>query len=213
MIRRAPLPTRERIQFGWFTLLAAAIAGILVWLFWVLPVTRSVESAIPAELGTVLVQELSAQQTVGIWSTRQAATFGTARCTVAGPHGAAIALRASHDIGWDDTLWWMTAQPGFRPTHSFRAQDAGTYTVTCSDVLATYGGEYLLAQSTQGGRLLGVGRGGGASYPFGSVLAITAVGAPLLVIMLTPIMIVQTIRTRRRQDTRGHGGSPEAREV
>ncbi|WP_104089832.1 hypothetical protein [Arthrobacter sp. GMC3] len=199
MIRLAQLPSRERLQFGWFVAGASVVVAVLVWVLWVMPINRSIESASPSPLGAPIVHEARSGETIGIWATGASALLGTAECTVAGPHGEPTSVYSVRDLGWADTLWWYTARPGVEQIRWFTATSSGTYTVNCADSLDTYDGEYLLADSAGGGGSLGLGRGGGVTFSIAAALAVAAVGSPLLAVMLIPIMVIQTVRVRRRR--------------
>lgn len=201
MIRLAPLPSRERVEFGWFVAGGSVVVAALVWLLWVLPINHSIESATPTEIGAPIAHEAKDGAAIGIWSTGASALLGSMQCTVTGPLGDQATVRTVPVLGWDDTLWWVTARSGFKQTHWFTASGTGTHTVDCIDSLGSYGGEYLLADSTNAGGLLGMGRSGGVTFPLSSALAVAAVGAPLLAVLLTPIMAIQTVRLRRRRNS------------
>lgn len=199
VIGRAPLPSRERLQFGWAIAGLGAVAAVLVWTLWVIPVNRSIADAAPAGFGVPVTVHLEAGDTVGIWAKGASPALGTAECSATGPAGRVPAKAQHGALDWDDTLWWATARPGFSQIRAFSATAPGAYTVNCSDSLGSYGGEYLLADSADKGFLIGLERTGGADYHASSMLAFAAVGAPLLVLLLVPVMAIQTLRVRRTE--------------
>ncbi|WP_026555637.1 hypothetical protein [Arthrobacter sp. 35W] len=209
---KPPLPSRERLQFGWSVAGLSIVLSVLVWTLWVIPVNRSIEAAAPVTVGEPVVQELDAGETIGIWASGISASLGTVECAAIGPDGQVPTISQRRDLDWDDTLWWVTARPGFKQVRWFTATLSGSHTITCVDSLGTYGGEYLLADSANGEAVIGVGSSGGVKYPASSMLAFAAVGAPLLAVLLVPIMAVQTIRSRRSRVAgrrpASDGGSP-----
>lgn len=195
-MRRAPMPTRQRLEFGWAIAGASVLAAVLIWALWVLPISRSIESATPAAIGSSVVYEVEKGKTAGIWTSGRSSWLGTVSCTVEGPDGGSPGVLNVRGLSWEDTLWWMTRRSGFEQTRWFTATSSGNHTITCRDSLDTYEGEYLLAKSAAGSGDLGLGRSGGVRYAKSEILAMSAVFTPLLAIMLIPIMTIQTLRVR-----------------
>lgn len=192
-----PVPTRDRIRFGWAVAIVCAVIGALIWALWVGPVNRSIAAAQPAEVGTTLSLDLAENQTVGIWANGISSALGTMDCEIAGPNGSAPAMVTVHGLGWEDTLWWITARSGFEQYARFTASEAGAHTVTCADSLDTYDGSFLLADDTGTNSSIGLGRLGAADFPAVEVLAFSVIVCPLVAVLLIPIMTVQTLRLRR----------------
>ena len=184
---------------GWWAVGASAVITVLVWALWVLPVNRSIAAAEPAEIGGPLTTQLAEGATAGIWATGRSALLGTASCSVTGPDGREVPVQSTRDLGWEDTLWWVTARPGFVEIRWFSAAESGEHTVSCVDALGTVEGRYLVADSASGADSVGLGRFGGARYPVSSMLALGAVAGPLLAVLLVPVLGIQTLRVRRAE--------------
>lgn len=205
------MPNRQRLEFGWAVAGASALATVLIWVSWVLPISRSIESATPAPIGSSVVYDVEKGKTVGIWTSGQSSWLGTVSCAVEGPDGGKPRVLTVRGLSWEDTLWWITPRSGFEQTRWFTAISSGNHTVTCRDSLDTYEGEYLLAKSAAGSGQLGLGRSGGASYAKSEILAMSAVFAPLLAILLIPIMTIQTLRVCRSRRKIGNSWSGPGR--
>lgn len=193
------LPTRQRLRIGWIAAGIFAIITILIWALWVLPVNRSVAAASPVEIGETVSVDLDEGEQAGIWGTGRSVLLGSASCTVTAPNGDDVPLAVTRDLGWDDTLWWMTARPGYAEFRWFTAPASGVYEVACLDALETYDGTFLVADSASGSGTVGLGRSGGNRYEVSSMLAIGAVVCPLTAVLLVPVLGLQTIRVRRSE--------------
>lgn len=194
---RDRLADRDAVAFGFAAL--CAVAGLLIWMLWVLPIADSVRESEAAPLDRQLTVELDAGERVGIWGAGISAMLGTMQCSVIAPDGTELALRGGPSLDWDDTLWWMTPKRGFEQADQFTAVDAGTHTVTCSDSLDTYDGEFLVAGDTFGSGSIGLGRNGGSDFAVGSILAISAVLCPLIIILLPGVILIRRLVTRGRR--------------
>lgn len=194
-----PIPSKERRWLGWVACVLSAALGLGLWLFWVLPVHASVAQAEPGPSGASVSVRLEEGQWVGIWASGPAATLGTLECAVRLAGGGEVAVERVRDLSWNDTLWWVTPRAGFESYAGFSAGAAGDYSVSCSDSIGSYEATYLLAKDPQAPGWIGLGRGGSADYRSSSVLAYGAVVAPLLAVLLLPIMGVQSLRARRQR--------------
>ena len=178
-----------RHQMLWWLVGCCIIGSVLIWMLWVLPIARSVSNAEPTPLG----QEVAVDEgTYGVWMSGRAAMLGVTGCASDGE------LTEGPSLDWEDTLWWMTPREGFSQV---RRVSGGTH-LHCESTLDSYEGEYLIARDVFGSRQVWIGRMGERS---GTVLAVGAVGLPLLSIFLTPILIVQSLR--RLRDQREHSAS------
>lgn len=204
---RNRLADRDAVAF-WFSGFCA-LAGVLIWTLWVLPVAASVGEADAVPLGRSVQVELPAGDRLGIWGSGISAAFGTMTCTVTDPSGGVLPLRPGPSLSWDDTLWWMTPQRGFEQTRQFTTVDEGVHAVTCSDALDTYGGEFLVAGDAFGSGSIGLGRSGSSDFAVGTLLAFGAVVCPLIVLMLPGVILIRRLITRRRRtrDARAANGS------
>lgn len=176
----------------------ALLAGVLIWLLWVLPITRSVGEAAPSAIGEPIVSELSAGQRVGIWGSGRSAAFGTVECTVSDARGDLLALRGAPALTWDDTLWWASPRPGFEQLSQFTATAAGLYTIDCVDSLGYYEGQFLVAGDTFGAGSIGLGRTGSNDFAVGSALAFSAVVLPLFAVLVPLIVALRRWPDRQR---------------
>lgn len=194
---RSHLADRDAVAFAFSGL--CAVAAVLIWTLWVLPVAASVDRADPSPLGRDVEVELEEGARGGVWSSGISAMLGTIECTVAGPDGVELALRAAPSLNWDDTLWWMTPKRGFAQSAQFTTTTAGVHTVTCSDGLDTYDGEFLVAGDTFGSGSIGLGRNGGSDFAIGTLLAFGAVFCPPLAVLLPVVIVIRRLVTRRRR--------------
>jgi hypothetical protein len=190
--------------------------GVLIWTLWVIPVAASVAAAQSVPLEHAEEIELDAGERVGIWGSGISAMLGTLECSVSGPGGTELSQRGGPSLSWDDTLWWMTPKRGFEQQTQFTAADEGVHTVTCSDSLATYDGEFLVAGDAFGSGSIGLGRTGGSDFAVGTALAFGAVFC-LPVAMLLPVVILIRRRVTRGRRARHAGragpSSSESREA
>lgn len=185
--------------------LLAAVAGVLIWMLWVLPVASSVERAHPVPLGRTLSVDLDAGEGAGVWASGISAALGTMRCGVAGPDDTRVQLVSAPSLNWDDTLWWMTPRTGFEQVLRFTASESGAHRVHCEDSLETYDGAFLLADDSFGEGAVGLGRGSG--FAPGTVLAFCAVVLPLFAVLLPIVIGLRLLLTRRRApDARSFAG-------
>ncbi len=194
-----PIPSKERRWLGWLACALSAALGLGLWVFWVLPVRASVADATPGPSGTSVSVRLEEGQRVGIWASGRAAMLGTLECTVRSAGGEEPAVQRVRDLSWNDTLWWVTPRAGFESYAGFGAGATGEYAVSCDDSIGGYEASYLLAKDPQAPGWIGLGRGGSADFRSSSVLAYGAVVAPLLAVLLLPIMGVQSLRARHRR--------------
>lgn len=190
MIWSAPMPNRQRLKFGWAAAVASALTTVLIWALWVLPISRSIES-----IGSSVVYDVEKGKKVGIWTSGHSSRLGTVSCTVEGPDGGNPSVLNVRSLSWEDTLWWKAPRQGFEQTRWFTATSSVSHSVMCRDSLDTYDGEYLLAKSATVGGQLGVKRIG-VTFAKSEILAMSAVFAPQLLILLIPIMTIQTLRVR-----------------
>lgn len=204
---RDRLADRDAAAF-WFSALCAC-AGALIWALWVLPVAASVAEAEPLPLGRTAEIDLDAGERVGVWGGGISAMLGTMQCAVIGPDDAELAQRGGPSLSWDDTLWWMTPRHGFEQRTQITSVEAGTHTVTCTDALDTYDGEFLVAGDAFGSGSIGLGRNGGSDFAVGSLLALGAVFCPLIVVLLPGVIGIRRLVTRRRR-ARSGGDADEA---
>lgn len=198
--------TRDRIADRdaaalWFSALCAC-AGVLIWTLWVLPVASSVGDAEPLPLGQVAEVDLGEGERVGVWAGGRSAMLGTMQCTVVAPDGSELPQRRGPSLTWDDTLWWMTPRHGFEQRAQFTSIEAGVHTVTCTDALDTYDGEFLIAGDVFGSGSLGLGRNGGSDFAVGTLLAVGAVFCPMIVLLLPAVILIRRLVTRRRRTRR-----------
>ena len=197
------LAHRDAVAFAFSAF--CAIVGVLIWTLWVLPVAASVGEGEALPLGETSKIELSAGERVGVWGSGISAMLGTMRCTVEAPDGAELPQRGGPSLSWDDTLWWMTPKPGFEQSTQFTAGEAGVHTVTCTDSLDTYDGEFLLAGDAFGSGSIGLGRNGASDFAVGSLLAFGAVFCPLIVVLLPAVIVIRRLVARGRRSGRGSG--------
>lgn len=193
---RGRLADRDAVAFG-FSALCACI-GVLIWALWVLPVSASVGEADPVPLGRAVTVDLPAGERVGIWGSGVSAMLGTLECSVSDPSGDELAQRRGPSLSWDDTLWWMTPKRGFEQHTQFTSGDSGVHTVTCTDSLDTYDGEFLVAGDAFGGGSIGLGRTGGNDFAMGTLLAFGAVFCLPVAVLLPVVILVRRLVTRRR---------------
>lgn len=196
------LAHRDAVAFGFSAL--CAVAAVLIWTLWVLPIAASVRESDATPLDRSVAIELGAGERVGVWGAGISAMLGTMECAVIAPDGAELPQRGAPSLTWDDTLWWMTPQRGFEQRTQFTSVDAGTHTVTCRDSLDTYDGEFLVAGDTFGSGSIGLGRNGGSDFAVGTILAFGAVFCPLFVVLLPGVILVRRLVTRSRR-RRAHG--------
>lgn len=196
---RGRLADRDAVAFG-FSALCACI-GVLIWTLWVLPVAASVREADPVPLGRGETVELQRGERVGIWGSGVSAMLGTLECSVSDPDGSDLAQRKGPSLSWDDTLWWMTPKRGFEQHAQFTAAHEGAHSVTCTDSLDTYDGEFLVAGDAFGSGSIGLGRTGGNDFATGTMLAFGAVFC-LPVAVLLPVVILVRRWTTGRRDVR-----------
>lgn len=202
-----PIPSRDRRWLGWMACALSAALGLGLWLFWVLPIRASVADAAPVPSGTSVSLRLADGQRVGIWASGRAAILGTLDCSVRSGEGETPSVHRVRELNWNDTLWWVTPRHGFESYAGFTAGRAGDYVVSCADSIGAYEANVLLAKDPSAPGWLGLGRGGSADFRLSSVFAFSAVVAPLLAVLLLPIMAAQTLRARRV--ARG-GGRPSS---
>lgn len=178
--------------------LIGAIAGALIWVLWVLPISRSVADAEPAPIGSVVEVDLDSGQRIGIWGTGRAIWLGSVECDVRAPDGSEVPTHGGPSLRWDDTLWWMTPRDGFEQFAVVTAVDSGVHTVRCRDSVETYDGEFLTAGDTFGGGDIGLGRTGSNDVAIGTIFAFSAVVLPLFCVLLVIVIAVRRLRDRRR---------------
>ena len=186
-----------RLRSAMLAAVLGAIGGTLIWVLWVLPVVASVDRADPRPLGDAIVVELGVDERAGVWSQGVSASLGTLDCVVTGPDGASVAQRGAPALDWSSTLWWMTPKPGFVQTSQFTASAAGAYEVRCADSLDIYDGAFLIAGDSFGGGSIGLGRGGGADYPVGTMLSFGAVFLPPFAVAVSIIVLIRVAVSRR----------------
>ncbi|WP_435743718.1 hypothetical protein [Microbacterium sp. PMB16] len=170
---------------------------MLIWTLWVLPIAASVDAADSRPLGATFTVELEAGERVGVWSQGISASLGTTECTVTAPDDSRVAQRGAPALDWDDTLWWMTPKRGFAQMSQVTAATTGDHRIRCEDSLDTYDGAFLVAGDSFGGGSIGLGRGGGADYAVGTMLAFGAVFLPPFAVGVTIIVLVRTASARR----------------
>ena len=186
-----------RLRSAMLAAVLGAIGGTLIWVLWVLPIVASVDRADPRPLGDAIVVELGVDERAGVWSQGVSASLGTLDCVVTGPDGASVAQRGAPALDWSSTLWWMTPKPGFVQTSQFTASAAGAYEVRCADSLGIYDGAFLIAGDSFGGGSIGLGRGGGADYPVGTMLSFGAVFLPPFAVAVSIIVLIRVAVSRR----------------
>ena len=179
-------------------LVLCAVGGVLIWLLWVLPIVASVDRADPHPLSDTVAVELAASERAGVWAQGISANLGTVECSVTAPDGTRVAQHGAPALDWDDTLWWITPEPGFAQVSQFTSTEAGEYRVQCIDSLDTYEGAFLIAGDSFGGGSVGLGRGGGADYAVGTMLSFGAVFLPLFTVGLAIIVVIRAFASRRR---------------
>ncbi|MBO9626671.1 MAG: hypothetical protein J7484_09885 [Microbacterium sp.] len=195
----AALRQRDKDHVALGAAVLSAVAAVLIWTLWVLPIARSVGDAEPAVVGETLAVDLDAGA-VGIWGSGRTAAFGTLDCIVTAPDGARVPLSGPPSLTWEDVLWWTSPRPGFSQLSRFTAPSAGRYDVACVDSLDTYDGEVLVAGDTFGSFAVGLGRSGTSGFPVGSVLAFCAVVLPLFAVLLPIVIGLRRRRDGRRAD-------------
>lgn len=173
------------------------VGGALIWVLWVLPIVASVDRAEPRPLGDAIVVELGADQRAGVWAQGVSASLGTLDCVVTAPDGGAVAQRGAPALDWSSTLWWMTPKAGFEQITQFTASTAGAHEVRCTDSLDIYDGAFLIAGDSFGGGSIGLGRGGNADYPVGTMLSFGAVFLPPFAVGVTIIVLIRLGVSRR----------------
>lgn len=189
---------RHRDQVAFAAAALCAIAGVLIWMLWVLPIARSVGEAAPTPVGDSMTVELAAGESAGLWGSGQSVVFGTVDCSVVSPDGDPVTQLGPPALTWDDTVWWMNPRPGFEQFAQFTAEDAGAHEVSCVDSLDTYGGEYLVAGDTFGSGSIGLGRTGSNDFAVGTLLAFGAVVCPLFAVLVVIVIPLRRLRDRRR---------------
>ncbi|WP_217183435.1 hypothetical protein [Streptomyces sp. AC495_CC817] len=189
---------RHKDQVALGAAAVCAVAAVLIWVLWALPVARSVGEAEPAAIGDTITVEL-AEGPAGIWGSGRSPLLGTMECTVTGPSGERLAQSGPPSLTWDDTLWWLTPRPGFEQVTRFTAPAAGVYDVACTDALDTYDGSFLVAGDTFGTGTIGLGRTGSSDFAVGTVLAFSAVVLPLFAALVPLIILVRRFVERRRR--------------
>lgn len=188
---------RHKAQLLWVLVALCVGASLLIWLLWVVPVSRSVAEAEPVPLGDTL--ELPAEGVTGVWASGTAALLGLVECRAETADGGALAVWSVPSPGWDDTLWWMTSGEGVSPVKSVADAGGAVASVRCSSRIDTYDGEFLVAGDVSaGGGGIGLGRMGNVDYPTGTVLALAAVSLPLFAVAMTIVLLVQGLRNHRR---------------
>ncbi|WP_243226756.1 hypothetical protein [Microbacterium sp. CIAB417] len=187
---------RHRVQLLWALVVVCVVATALIWGLWVVPVSQSVAEAQPVPLGETV--ELPADGVTGVWASGTAPLLGLVECRAETADGSPLGTWSAPSPGWDDTLWWMTHRVGFSPVQSIADAGGVAASVTCSSQLDAYDGQFLLAGDvTAGGGGVGLGRMGNVDYPAGTLLALGAVGLPLFAFLMTIVLLVQGLRTRR----------------
>ncbi|PVE92263.1 hypothetical protein [Microbacterium sp. TPD7012] len=192
-----------RLRLAVVAAVLGTVGGALIWMLWVLPIVASVDRAEPHPLGDAIVVDLDADERAGIWAQGISANLGSLECVVVAPGGEPVAQRGAPALDWSSTLWWMTPKPGFEQTAQFTAPAAGPYEVRCADSLDIYDGAFLIAGDSFGGGSIGLGRGGGADYPIGTMLSFGAVFLPPFAVAVTIIVLIRVAasrRTRRRAE-------------
>lgn len=196
-IRDQRVRRRDRAAFA--AAGACAVMAVLIWTLWVLPVASSVKAAEPVPIGAATTVRLEPGERAGIWGLGRSAILGTAVCAVTAPDGREITPRSGPSLDWADTLWWMTPRWGFEQFSQFTASEAGDHTVQCIDALDVYEGEFLVAGDAFGGGSIGLGRGGGAGFATGSLLAFGAVTSPLIAVLIVIVIPLRRLRDRARE--------------
>jgi hypothetical protein len=187
---------RHRMQMLWALVGVCVVATALIWSLWVVPVSQSVAQARPVPLGETV--ELPADGVTGVWASGTASLLGLVDCRAETADGSPLGTWSVPSPGWDDTLWWMTHGDGFSPVQSVADAGGTAASVTCSSRIDTYDGQFLLAGDvTAGGGGVGLGRMGNVDYRTGTLLALGAVGLPLFAFMMTIVLLVQGLRSRR----------------
>lgn len=189
---------RNKDQVALGAAAVALVAGVLIWLLWVLPIAGSLSEATPSPIGEPVGVELDAGERAGIWGSGLSVGFGTLDCAVTDPVGHEVSQRAAPSLTWDDTLWWTNPRPGFEQVSQIVAAEQGRYTVDCRDALGYYEGEILVAGDTFGSGSIGLGRSGSSDFAVGTVLAFCAVVCPLFGLLLPVVIGVRLLRDRRR---------------
>lgn len=191
------LAHRDAVAFGFSAF--CAVAALLIWTLWVLPIAASVRESDATPLDQSVTIALGAGERVGVWGAGISAMLGTMECAVIAPDGTELPQRGAPSLTWDDTLWWMTPKHGFEQRTQFTSVDAGTHSVTCTDSLDTYDGEFLVAGDSFGSGSIGLGRSGGSDFAVGTILAFTAVVCPLIVVLLPGVILVRRLVARNRR--------------
>lgn len=197
---RSGLTDRDHVALG--TALVALLAGILIWMMWVIPIASSVDGAEPSALSSTIRVDVDEGERFGIWASGISPALGSTSCTAIAPDGVELPRRGAPSLTWDDTLWWMTPRRGFEQIAQFTASESGAHMVTCADSLGTYDGEFLVAGDTFGGGELGLGRTGSNGFAMGTVLAFCAVVLPLFSVLLPVVIALRIAFTRRRSARR-----------
>ncbi|MDQ1204520.1 hypothetical protein [Microbacterium sp. SORGH_AS_0862] len=187
---------RHRTQLLWTLVGVCVVASALIWALWVVPVSQSVAAAQPVPLGQRV--ELPTEGVTGVWASGAAPLLGLVECRAETADGSSLGTWSVPSPGWDDTLWWMTHGGGFSPVLSIADAGGAAASVTCTSRIDTYDGEFLLAGDvTAGGGGVGLGRMGNVDYRTGTLLALGAVGLPLFALLMTIVLLVQGVRSRR----------------
>ena len=160
------------------------IIGALVWALWVVPINASVRDAQPQPVGTSSEVVLDTEASLGIWTDSVAADLGMLTCTMTDDGGNEVGARRPPALNWDDVLWWATARPRFAQIVAFVAPHEGSYTVSCSERISNYDGQFLVAGNSFGEDSIGLGRSGSNDFATGTILAYCAVVCPLLAVLL-----------------------------
>lgn len=192
-----PADLAGRTQFALAIAILCALASVLIWTLWVLPIAASVGSADARPIGRAATVELAAGESIGIWGRGVSANLGTMACVVTAPNGEEVRQGSGPSLDWSDTLWWMTPQWGFEQFSQVTASAAGDHQVRCRDSLDTYDGEFLVAGDSFGNGSVGLGRTGGSDFAVGSLLSFGAVFFPPVAVMLAIIVAIRGIRLRR----------------
>jgi len=198
-VRADRVSDRDRGHMLLIALAVSVVASVLLWTLWVLPTSRSVAEAQVAESGSTLVFEADAGQRVGVWTENVAHNLGTFTCVADGP--AAVSSWRGPSLTWDDTLWWMTGRTGYEQYAQLFFSESGTYTLSCADERDVYDGGFVIAADVFGGFGIGLGRQGAVDFPVGTVLAVSAVVAPLFVILFPIVLLLRAMRGGRRRET------------
>ncbi|KAA0961436.1 hypothetical protein FQ142_11515 [Microbacterium sp. ANT_H45B] len=189
---------RSRDRMAFVAAAVCAVAGVLIWTLWVLPIVRSVEAAEDVPLGTTAVVDLEEGERVGIWASGISASLGTMECRAVGPDHDVRPQRGPSALSWDDVLWWMTPRTGFVQSSQFTAAESGAHRVTCRDSLDTYDGRFLVAGDSIGQGSIGLGRNGGVDFAQGTLLAAGAVMCPPLAVSLPLVILGRRLITGAR---------------